>query len=48
MVSTNKIIEGNGGPKIIYVMNMGPYGGKNVFHFMPFYKRIMILLQLKM
>jgi hypothetical protein len=45
MVSTNEIIEGNGGPKTIWVMNMGPCGGKNVFHFMPFYKRITILLQ---
>jgi hypothetical protein len=45
MVSTDEIIEGNGGPKTICVMNMGPYGGKSVFHFMPFYKRIRILLQ---
>jgi hypothetical protein len=31
MVSISKIIEGNGGPRTICIMNMGPCGGKNVF-----------------
>jgi hypothetical protein len=45
MVSSNKIIEGNGGPRTICIMNMGPHGGKNVFHLMHFSKKIMKLLQ---